>query len=259
MLPKTPTSWNKEALWYKELLDDPESYQRQVIWPNLKRLLNITSHDQVLDVASGHGFFAFEMAKLGAAVLGIDVAPHSISLARKNTPPKLKPHLQFEVMEATKMSSIKSSSKNIITCILAIQNIDQVPQVFKEVRRIVTNSGSLHLVLTHPAFRIPQHTDWGWDDDKKIQYRRIDRYLSEAKIKIKMHPGKDTRAFTWTFHRPLQYYSKTLRNNGFLIHTLEEWTSHRKSQSGPRSKAENQAREEIPLFLYVKAIPFSSA
>jgi hypothetical protein len=35
---------------------------------------------------------------------------------------------------------------------------------------------------------------------------------------------------------------------------MEEWESHKKSQPGPRAKAEDQARKEIPLFLYLEAV-----
>jgi hypothetical protein len=34
---------------------------------------------------------------------------------------------------------------------------------------------------------------------------------------------------------------------------LEEWNSHRKSEPGPRAKAEDLARKEIPLFLCLVA------
>jgi hypothetical protein len=59
---------------------------------------------------------------------------------------------------------------------------------------------------------------------------------------------------TWTFHRPLQTYIKTLAEAGFLIEILEEWPSLRKSQSGPRAAEENRARREIPMFLGLRAV-----
>ena len=58
-------------------------------------------------------------------------------------------------------------------------------------------------------------------------------------------------AATVSFHRPLQYYVKALAKAGFVIEKLEEWTSLKESTSGPRAKAENDARKEFPLFLYL--------
>ena len=59
---------------------------------------------------------------------------------------------------------------------------------------------------------------------------------------------------TWTFHRPLQSYAKALGEAGFVIESLEEWPSMRKSEPGPRAGEENRARREIPMFLGFRAV-----
>ncbi|KKU82215.1 MAG: hypothetical protein UY07_C0001G0001, partial [Parcubacteria group bacterium GW2011_GWA1_47_8] len=47
-------------------------------------------------------------------------------------------------------------------------------------------------------------------------------------------------------------YFKTLANAGLAVARLEEWLSHRKSEKGPRKDAEDRARMEIPLFLFLE-------
>jgi len=47
---------------------------------------------------------------------------------------------------------------------------------------------------------------------------------------------------------------KALHKAGFTLKILEEWNSHKKSEPGPRAKAEDRARKEIPLFLYFGAV-----
>ena len=113
----------------------------------------------------------------------------------------------------------------------------------------------MFMVLNHPAFRIPKHTYWGWDESVGVQYRRADSYLSESREKIDMDPGKidQYKRITVSFHRPLQVYMKALAKFGFAITGLEEWISHKASQPGPKADAENKARKEFPLFLMVKA------
>lgn len=76
--------------------------------------------------------------------------------------------------------------------------------------------------------------------------------MSETRVKIRMHPGIDPEAYTISFHRPLQYYFKLLAKYGFYVSRLEEWISHKRSQPGPRAEAENTARKEIPLFLFIE-------
>ncbi len=68
-----------------------------------------------------------------------------------------------------------------------------------------------------------------------------------------MKPSTPGKAQTVSFHRPLQGYVKNFVNAGFLLRRMEEWTSHKKSEPGPRQKAENQARKEFPLFLMIEA------
>ena len=110
------------------------------------------------------------------------------------------------------------------------------------------------VAMMHPAFRIAGKSSWGWDENEKVQYRRIDGYLLPRKSPIVTHPGKRSDVYTWTFHKPLEAYAKALVRAGFMIDALEEWPSHKKSTSGPRARGENVAREEIPMFLAIRAV-----
>ena len=60
--------------------------------------------------------------------------------------------------------------------------------------------------------------------------------------------------YSWSFHKPIEQYVRSLRNADMLIDALEEWPSHKTSTSGPRAHAENEARKEIPLFLAIRAV-----
>lgn len=243
------TSWNHVASWYDELLKEEGTYQKEVILPNLLRLADIKKGERIADIACGNGFFAREFSKKGAEVIAVDISPELITCARKNSPQKIR----FEIAPAYTLP-IKEKTIDKAVIILSIQNIEDVSKTFKEINRVLAPSGKFFLVMNHPAFRIPQNSGWGWDEKIKTQYRRIDRYLTESKIKINMHPGVRQGAHTLSFHRPLQFYFKTLHNQGFAVSRLEEWTSNKKSQPGPRAKAEDNARKEIPVFLFMEAI-----
>ncbi len=54
-------------------------------------------------------------------------------------------------------------------------------------------------------------------------------------------------------YRLLQYYFTALAKAGFAVTRPEEWISHNASDSGTRARTENPARNEIPLFLYLRA------
>lgn len=251
------TSWGHVAAWYDALLQKEGTYQSEVILPNLLRLMSIKPGDKILDLACGPGFFSQHFAQKGAKVLGLDISPEFISMAREkflNGP--LADKLDFKVGSSDDLSFLPNGSMDKIAIIMALENIQNVPETFSQCYRVLSRSGSMHMVMNHPAFRIPGASSWEWDDEKKVLYRRIERYLSESSAKIKIHPGSNPREYTVTFHRPLQWYFKHLTNKGFCITRVEEWISHKKSQKGPRKEQEDRARKEIPLFLYIEARPF---
>ena len=140
---------------------------------------------------------------------------------------------------------------------MSLQNIENAQEVIKEVNRILKPKGKLLIVLNHPAFRMPKASSWGWDEARKVQFRRLDSYLSESSEQIQMHPGDKPWEKTISFHRPFQFYFKTLHSNGFFVSKLEEWSSHKTSEAGPRKDAEDKARHEFPLFLFLEATKMS--
>ncbi|MBI5148026.1 MAG: class I SAM-dependent methyltransferase [Parcubacteria group bacterium] len=243
------TSWGKFAGWYHRMIEERGGYQKEVILPNLLRILNVKKGEMILDLACGQGFFTREFFKKGAQVAGADVSEELIKIARKNSPREIR----YEIAPADDLKFLKNGSVDKITIVLAIQNIENPRSVFAECGRILKPAGELFLVTNHPAFRVPKESEWGFDDKNKIQYRRINRYLSESKVKIQMSPGDRPEEHSLSFHRPLQFYFKALRGAGFCVGGLEEWVSNRKSEPGPRAAAENRARKEIPLFLFIKA------
>lgn len=77
------TSWGNVAEWYDELVEGEGTYQKDVILPNILRLLDSKKDETILDLGCGQGFFAREFTKKGARVIGVDVAPELIALAKK--------------------------------------------------------------------------------------------------------------------------------------------------------------------------------
>jgi ubiquinone/menaquinone biosynthesis C-methylase UbiE len=244
------TSWGNVAQWYDGVVNDPDSYQAKVILPNIVRLLAAQKGKRVLDLACGQGFFSHALSASGAAITGVDVSPELVSIAQKHA----SHNEEFYVSPSDDLSKLKNSSFDEAFCVLAIQNIERMGETFREVSRVLTGKGKFIIVLNHPAFRNPGKTHWGFDEKAAVQYRRVDEYMSESRSAIDMHPGKEKKETTYSFHRPLQVYSKMLSNSGFAISRIEEWMSHKESEKGPRKSAEDRARREIPLFMCLECV-----
>lgn len=244
------TSWGESAEWYSEYLERGEdTYQRQVILPNLLRVLGSKGDMRILDIACGQGFFSRAFAEAGASVTGADISKELVAEAKRLSPASI----HYHVAPANDLSFAKNESFDAATVVLAIQNIEDMTGVFKEAARVLTPGGRLILVLMHPAFRNPGVSHWGFDEETNTQYRRVDAYLSATRSELLVHPGKKNSPVTVSFHRSLQDFSKALFKNGFMISRFEEWNSHKESQEGPRKAAEDTARKEIPLFLMIEA------
>jgi SAM-dependent methyltransferase len=245
------TSWGKVAGWYGKHLKEEDTYHGEVVFPNTLRMLGLSEGERVLDVACGEGSFAPYVVGARSSYVGVDIAAALLQQAR-NKNIRQAEFLAGNAKELHRTTSPKTFSA--ATCILALQNIDDLGAVFQGVARALMAGGRLVIVLTHPAFRVPRQSGWGFDDGRSLQYRRVDAYMSSNEVQVLLNPSRGSHSVkTYTYHRPLQIYIQALAEAGFMVDGLEEWISHRESTSGPRAKAENRARREIPLFMAIRA------
>jgi RluA family pseudouridine synthase len=259
--------WNDVAEWYTNLVGGGASdHHEKVVLPGVKRLLGAKRGMTLLDVACGEGRLCRELAGMGVHCAGVDAARDLVLAAREQAKAIANgDRPEYYVGDARDLKAAlrprtTHTAFDLATCVLAMMNIDPLPPVTQGIAAHLKRGGALVVVLLHPAFRSPGLTAWGWDKDKREakQYRRVDAYMSPAPREVVMNPGQAAHGkppiTTTTWHRPLQAYVKALAEAGFAIDALEEWTSHRKSDSGPRAAEENRARREIPMFMAIRAV-----
>ena len=249
--PGPRTDWGQASRWYDQFVGESGSeYHRQVVLPGAIKLLALESGQKVIDIACGQGVLCRRLSEAGVIVTGIDGAEELIRAARQRG----GENIDYRVGDARDLSFLPANEFDAAACVLAIQNIHPIGSAFTGVHRLLRPGGRLVIVMMHPCFRGPKETSWGWDEAGKVQYRRVDRYLTPRKHPIVTHPGSDPHHYTWTFHRPIEDYMKALRKADLLVDAIEEWPSHKTSTSGPRAAAENVARKEIPMFMAIRAV-----
>jgi hypothetical protein len=101
---------------------------------------------------------------------------------------------------------------------------------------------------------VPRQSGWGWDGERRLRYRRVDRYLTP--LPVPMTARAEVRGgVTRSFHRPLEVYVNGLVAAGLLVDGLREIPTYKRAgaATGPRARAESLSNQEIPLFLGLRA------
>lgn len=246
------TSWQNVGKWYNEAVGETGHYYHQaIIIPNVLKLLNFSENESasLLDLACGQGVLSRYLPQ-HISYVGVDAAAPLIAAAKRYRHP---PSHQFLTADITQKLSLKHDPFSYATIILALQNIEDPLAIFKNAYDYLQPRAPFIIVLNHPCFRIPRQSSWKVDEEHKIQYRRIDRYMSAMQIPIQAHPSKGQHSTqTLSFHYPLSDYSRWLKEAGFTIELIEEWCSDKVSE-GRAAKMENRSRKEIPLFMAILA------
>ena len=250
--PAAATAWENQAGWYdRHQGTEGDDFYQQAILPSVWKHLKLSAGRRVLDVGCGQGVVGRYLAERRIASLGIDASPSLIDSATR----RASGVEQYRVGDATALHDLVGTDAfDGATVVLALQDLDPIEPVCEGIAAALKPGARLVIVLTHPAFRIPKASGWGFDEERGVQYRRVEAYLTPQRLPILTHPGRpDDGSRTWSHHRPLSAYVNALGAAGFGVVALDELCSHRRGTQGRRSAAEDRALREIPLFLVIVA------
>jgi len=246
------------ADWYDKLVGDKGSdYHQQVVLPATLRLLDPQPGQRILDLCCGQGVLARALLEYDPGlVVAVDASPRLIAAARARGPRDRR--VRYLVGDARRLDHLADGTFDAAACILAVQDTEGMPELLSTLGRALRPGGCAVVIMMHPCFRIPRQSQWGWDESKRIQYRRLDRYTTPMQIPIQTHPGRDPARHTIFYHRPLADYLNALGQAALAVVACEELLTHRRPEPGGRSRAESRAAQEFPIFLALKAVKLPS-
>jgi ubiquinone/menaquinone biosynthesis C-methylase UbiE len=252
---KTYSSWQPVADWYDSWMGANGSYHhRQLAIPAVLDLLALQPGESVLDIGAGQGVLAPHVSAAGAHYTGIDASIRMLQLARKHHGKEGR-FLQSDARHLQDTPGLRPGTFDAAVFLLSIQDMDPLPSVLESVAWTLRGGGRIVLLMTHPCFRVPRQSGWGWQPDQQLQYRRVNRYLTPLTVPMKTHPRE--RGATISFHRPLQQYINSLAACSFFIDQMKEITAsklhEKQTAANEQAKAERRANQEIPLFLGLRA------
>jgi len=251
------TSWDQVATWYDGWVGDRGSdYHRALAIPAVMDLLEPRRGEQILDVGGGQGVLAPYLAEAGAEATVVDASARLIATARRRHGRDGR-FLVGDARTLPAVAGLDPASFDAAVFMLSIQDMDPLDSVLRGVAWALRPNGRVVILMTHPAFRQPRHSGWGFDEGRKLQYRRVDSYLTPMAVPMKsLGGGRPTRSF----HRPIGDYVNALADAGFVVDAMRELPDlppHRRP--GKAARADERAQAEIPIFLALRAIRRSAA
>ncbi len=248
--PTSDAGWDRVATWYDGWVGDRGSrYHRAIAIPAALELLEPGPGQDVLEIGAGQGVLADHVARLGARYTGIDASPRLIDIARRRHGRAGR----FFVGDARRLRAVpdlRPATFDAAVFLLSIQDMDPLDSILGSIGWALRPTSCVVILMTHPAFRQPRHAGWGYDEGRKLVFRRVDAYLSPMAVPMKeLGAAPATRSY----HRPISSYVNGLAAEGFAVDAMREIPDSLDDVRPARRRAGARAVAEIPLFLALRA------
>ncbi|MDL4773833.1 MULTISPECIES: class I SAM-dependent methyltransferase [Thermomonosporaceae] len=201
--------------------------------PAVLGLAGDVSGKTVLDAACGPGFYAAELLRRGARVIGCDQSPTFVELARDRSGGRadLRVHDLSEPLDW-----VPDGSVDLVLMALAVHYLDDQVALLRELRRVLAPGGALVLSTEHPM------TAW---------LRLGGSYFAEEPVEESLNDEADWPVRMW--RRPLTSIVAQFREAGFLIEELLE--PRPVPAMAERFPADYARLEECPAFIAFRLVP----
>jgi len=221
--------WDEVAESFSDFVREGKDYFRDALNnPATFKLIGNVKGKQVLDLACGEGYSTRILAKKGAIVVGVDFSEKLIELAR-HLETKERSGIIFYVADAANMEKIQSNHFDLVTCFMALQDIEQYRQAIFEVARVLKGNGRFIFSIPHPCFigHVVKDgesiTRWIYEEGTTEKSFVIRQYFGIGKYEVQWEMERIAKPFkTTAFHRTLTDYFQSLHQSGLLVSRLVE-------------------------------------
>lgn len=202
--------------------------------PAMLRMLGDVAGRRVLDLGCGAGQLSSALVDAGATVVGIDVSPAMIDIARS----RLDGSATFSVGDISHPLPFDTNSFDLVVASLVMHYLKDWTPVLREVARVLKPDGVAAFSTHHPTM------DW--------QLASSDDYFAKKQFtETWTKGGKPFEVTAW--RRPLAEMSREIRDAGFVIEALHEpMPATRLANVHPTADERLRTR---PHFLFVRAVP----
>jgi len=151
----------------------------------------------VLDIGTGKGMAAIEIAKRGVPVMSVDVSEIELQMAFLNArAAEVDSNIRFHIGDANQLP-FENDQFNLVTMINVLHHLDEMDGIFAEVSRVLGPGGRFLVAdFTHDGFTILEriHRDEGRVHDRLNTVEMDDVALMLPRFGLECR-GRDARFF----------------------------------------------------------------
>jgi ubiquinone/menaquinone biosynthesis C-methylase UbiE len=217
---------NATTSWVDFVREGKDYFRNEMNGPATFRIIGKVKNKTVLDLSCGEGYNTRMLARKGARVVGVDFSREMIRQARQ-LEKRDRLGITYYVSDAADLKELKSKLFDVVTCIMALMDIERYEDAISEVARVLKKSGRFVFSITHPCFEygdtIEGEAIGKWKDEEKAGHLEINRYFGIVKSEVPWNMKRLVKPFkTTSFHRTLTDYFEALHRNGFVVARLFE-------------------------------------
>jgi ubiquinone/menaquinone biosynthesis C-methylase UbiE len=216
--------------WADFVREGKDYYREEMNSPAAFQIIGNVKGKQVLDLSCGEGYTTRILSRRGAKVAGVDFSRKMIEKAKqKEKSDKLG--ISYYVSDAVDLREFKSGCFDVVTCFMALMDIERYEEAISEVARVLKKNGRFVFSITHPCFEWGITTsgetlaEWKYEEtaEKETLLLEVKNYFGIVKCEISWDMKRLAKPFkTTSFHRTLTDYFQALYQNGFLVAKLIE-------------------------------------
>ena len=151
--------WDAAAeSWVDFVRQGKDYYRDELNNPATFKLIRNVKGQLVLDLACGEGYNTRILARKGAITTGVDLSTKLIELARKKEA-KEQLGIDYHISDAADLSQFSNNHFRIVTCFMALQDIENYEKAISEVARVLENRGRFVFSIPHPCFEMKVKTE----------------------------------------------------------------------------------------------------
>jgi ubiquinone/menaquinone biosynthesis C-methylase UbiE len=252
--------WEELADWYdRKQGDSGDLWHRALIDPTLLKVVGKCRGKEVMDLGCGNGYLSRRLARGGAKVTAVDWSPQMIMNARAHDP-KGSLGIRYVRSDAGKLNGIPNARFDLVFANMSLDDIKDAEDAVREVSRILRQGGRFVASISHPCFEVGSTSMWVAEKapgKPPVVYRKVRRYRQLFVEDAQWNLSESKKMFTKSFHRPLNWYARTLRSHGLAITALEEPVPTKEFVEEEQKKPgdlDGAGLLEVPLHLVLEAV-----